>query len=120
MAGNEATNRGAVEYDKWAEHYNDQAGSSQQQVVKSEVIVRVLVLRWSEIVRVAKNKISLQEAQEQHLEQLKAASGPLGLVGINVIALTYGLTGYRATDVPVRQKGFPVGVAMVAKRPKRA
>jgi predicted DNA-binding transcriptional regulator AlpA len=99
------------DYDTWTTVRNET--SPERPVVLGHAVERGLSLTWRWVLRVAQFEMEVDEAQALHLEELTAASGPLGLIGVAGIALIYKTSRSHATDIAGRSD-FPPPVAVVA------
>jgi hypothetical protein len=66
----------------------------------------LLLLSWPLMVDVANHEPELAAAQQQYLDELTEASGPLGLIGTAGVAILLN-RGKSYTDQLVKQPGFP-------------
>ena len=72
-----------------------------------------LLINWDWTLRVARRKVSLEEARATHLEELTEASGPLRLLGMRGVGLILGVSRNHAQAL-TREPGFPPHVATVS------
>jgi len=100
------------DYEEWVTWYNEH--EPEIPAATYSRLKPVSVLGWSWILRVARNEMSLAEAQSERLDELKAGSGALGIVGWEVIALVHGVS-HGTVRFLVQAQGFPVPVLIIER-----